>query len=218
MIAKLKGILDNITLDALILNVQGVGYELYCSAKTMATLQNDAQNQPQAPLDVWVSTHFKNESLTLYGFAHPEEKACFLLLLTVQGVGARVALAILSVLTPQEVLQALQLQDAPAFQNAEGIGPKLAQRITRELKDKALSLTSFATLGGENVVPLSSPHMAAIETSSAIFKDGTAALLTLGYRRSEIIGALAQTQKDLPPNASLDNVITHALQLLSHAS
>lgn len=217
MIAKLTGTLDSITLDAIILNVQGVGYELYCSDKTISFLQNEARSMPAATLQVWVSTQFKNESLTLYGFAHTEEKACFLLLLTVQGVGARVALAILSVLTPQEVLQALQLQDAPAFQNAEGIGPKLAQRITRELKDKALSFTSFTLSGAENVVPLSSAPLA-IDDNSAIFKDGTAALLTLGYRRSEIIGALAQTQKDLPPNASLDNVITHALQLLSHAS
>ncbi|RME63240.1 MAG: Holliday junction branch migration protein RuvA, partial [Alphaproteobacteria bacterium] len=135
MIAKLSGLLDSVGADWAIVDVGGVGYLVYCSAKTLAGLP-----APGARVALAIETHVREDHIHLYGFSGMRELAWFRMLQGVQGVGARVALAILSVLGPDQLGVAIAAQDAKAVARASGVGPKLAARIVNELKDKAAKL------------------------------------------------------------------------------
>jgi Holliday junction DNA helicase RuvA len=177
MIAKLKGIIDTIGDGSVILDVQGVGYIVQCSAKTILQLPEKGQ---AAALNI--ETVVREDAFLLYGFLSKQEQDCFKLLLTVQGVGLRVALAILSVLTPAEVVQAISLQDKAIVSRADGVGPKLASRIINELKDKVSNLS----MSMSDVV-MSSSSVAAATSQNVMVEETISALLNLGYRRQDIL-------------------------------
>lgn len=137
MIARLKGIVDSIGDDCAVIDVNGVGYLVFCSGRTLRRLTVGEA----AVLEI--ETHVREDHIHLYGFSDKLEREWFKLLTTVQGVGARVALAILSVVSPETVGQAIAAQDKAPFTRAVGVGPKLAGRIVSELKDKAASVAAF---------------------------------------------------------------------------
>ena len=131
MIAKLRGTLDSIGEDSVVLDVSGVGYLLFCSGRTLATLSG-----PGEAAELLVSTHVREDHIHLYGFSENAERQWFLLLQTVQGVGARVALGILSVLGIDELHTAVASGDHAQLRRVSGIGPKVANRIVGELVGK----------------------------------------------------------------------------------
>lgn len=200
MIAKLAGILDCYGKDRLVLDVGGVGYQLHCSQKTL-----DALPPMGEKLMLYVETVVREDYIHLYGFKDTEEQEWFRLLLTVQGVGMRVALAILSIFHPAELSGAICSQDKTLLTRAEGVGPKLAARLVNELKDKS---SSFPT-------PLiQSAHLWRQDPSSA-HEDALQALVNLGYRRNEALEALADT---LQKNLTVEGLIRLGLGKLTKAA
>ncbi len=200
MIAKLKGLIDTILETSVILDVQGVGYLVSCSRKTIAQL-------PEAGLatTLHIETVVRQDMIQLFGFADAAEKDWFTLLTTVQGVGMKVALAILSVLSPNELHHALATQDKAMFSRADGVGPKLAARITNELKDKRPS----GYLAG-NIHVLPTRQLPAQE-------EAISALVNLGYRRQEAAEAVAQACKNHDSIPSVEDIIRIGLSKLARA-
>ena len=199
MIAKLKGLLESVGEHAIIVDVGGVGYLLHCSRHTLGQLPPLGE-----AIELDVETIFKQESLTLYGFQTIEEKEAFRLLQRVQGVGTRVALAILSVLSPAQIYECIQLQDHAPITQADGVGPKVAQRIVRELKDKLGDLTALS------VTTLKAGSLGTLPKSS----EALSALLHLGYKRNEALGALQYVRQEAPEKESVDDIIPLALKYL----
>jgi len=177
MIAKLTGIIDSLAEDHMVLDVAGVGYLLFCSAQTLRRI-----GRPGERASLAVETHVREDHIHLYGFADAAERDWFRLLTTVQGVGARVALAILSALPPAALAQAVAAQDKAAVSRAQGVGPKLAARIVGELKDKAAEMTVVRR------VDFAAAKLA--ETAGPI-EDAVSALVNLGFGRSDAFGAVA---------------------------
>ena len=200
MIAKLTGLVDSSGAGWAVVDVSGVGYLVYCSGRGLAALP--AQGEP---VSLFIETHVREDHIHLYGFPEAAERDWFRLLSTVQGVGARMALAILSVLAPGDLIQAIAAQDKRALTRANGVGPKLAVRIVTELKDKAgqFALGPAAVLAGPaaGVPPLS--------------EDAISALVNLGYQRGEAFGAVAQATRALGAEAPLEAVIKAGLMELS---
>lgn len=206
MIAKLSGLLDSIGEDWAVVDVGGVGYLVFCSARTLANLP-----APGAAVTMRIETHVREDHIHLYGFVEAAERDWFRLLTTVQGVGARMALAILSVLSPAQLVQAIAAQDKAALARANGVGPKLAGRIVSELKEKAGRIALgeaahlAAQLGGKAAVP-----------AGGVPEDAVSALVNLGYGRSEAFGAIAQAARSLGDKAPLEAVIRAGLKELAH--
>ena len=198
MIAKLRGILDSIGEDWVVLDVGGVGYLAYCSARTLARLP-----EPGAPVSLEIETHVREDHIHLYGFSGPSERAWFRLLTTVQGVGARVAMAVQGVLGPDELAQAVALGDRASLTRAPGVGPKLAQRILAELKDKVDAIA---------VAPIP-VRLAAVNGDHA--SDAVSALVNLGYRRPEAVGAVSAAVRSLGAEAAVESLIKAGLKELA---
>jgi Holliday junction DNA helicase RuvA len=135
MIARLRGRLDSRGEDHVVIDVGGVGYLVMCSVRTLAALPGAGE-----AVDLHVDTQVRAESITLYGFREPAERVWFRLLQTVQGVGARVALGLLSVLAPDELARAIAAQDKKALSRASGVGPRRAARIASELRERLVDL------------------------------------------------------------------------------
>jgi Holliday junction DNA helicase RuvA len=199
MIAKLTGVIDSKTTDTAIVDVGGVGYQAFCSARTLTRL-------PAAggAISLFIETHVREDHIHLYGFIDAAEREWFRLLTTVQGVGAKLALAILGVLSSTDLTQAILVQDKTSLTRASGVGPKLAARIVAELKDK---------VGGIALGPVAA--VAAATEASGPVADAVSALVNLGYRRAEAFGAVAQAAKRLGPSAALDALIRAGLKELS---
>ncbi len=198
MIAKLTGILSHIDTDRLILDVNGVGYLVFAAANTLARI-----GAINSATTLFIETHVREDHIHLYGFLNAEEQAWFRLLQTVQGVGARVALAILTVLPPDKLQLALMAQDKAAVSRADGVGPKLALRIITELKDKAVGV-GFAT----DIMPVN----ASIATGVA--GDAISALVNLGYGRSDAASVVSRIIAQ-HENVSLNDVIKLGLKELA---
>ena len=194
MIAMLAGVVDQINADSIVLDVNGVGYLVFASTRALAKAP-----QRGAPLRLLIETHVREDHIHLYGFADEAEREWFRLLTTVQGVGAKIALALLSAVAPEQLATAIAAQDRVVLTEAEGVGPKLAQRIVNELKDKAAGLSL-----GPSLAP---PKGAASEAVSA--------LVNLGYPRSDAYGAVAAAARQLGGNASLDALIRSGLKELA---
>jgi Holliday junction DNA helicase RuvA len=194
MIAMLAGLVDQVTEDGLVLDVNGVGYLVFASSRSLAKAPPRGQ-----PMRLLIETHVREDHIHLYGFADEAERAWFRLLTTVQGVGAKIALALLSVAGPEQLATAIAAQDRAALTEAEGVGPKLAHRILNELKDKAVALTLGPTIAA--------PKGAASEAVSA--------LVNLGYPRGEAYGAVSAAARQLGANASLDALIRSGLKELA---
>lgn len=200
MIASLKGVLESVAEESAVVDVSGVGYLLFCSGRTLANLP-----QPGEAVRFVVETHVREDHIHLYGFAEPGERDWFRLLTTVQGVGAKVALAILSALGPEELVQAVAAQDKAAVSRANGVGPKLAGRIVLELKDKV-----------GNLVPATLPQAAARSApAGGDSEDAISALVNLGFQRTDAFGAVARAGQKLGEDAGVDALIRAGLQELS---
>ncbi|MBC6439690.1 MAG: Holliday junction branch migration protein RuvA [Rhodospirillales bacterium] len=200
MIGKLTGTLDTAGEDWAILDVGGVGYELSCSTRTLRTLGDGATS-------VFVETFIRDDRIVLYGFADHAERYCFRILMTVQGVGARVALAILSVLAPEELTQAIMAGDKTAVARASGVGPRLAQRVVTELKDR---------MGDIGPGPGAALQPGAPATADAgPDADALSALVNLGYGRSEAFAAVVAARKLLGEGADVAALIRGSLKELS---
>jgi len=203
MIAKLTGLVDTINETTLILDVNGVGYLLNCGRQTLSNLPSKGETAV-----LYVETLMKAEQLTLYGFGSTQEKQSFTTLMTVQGVGGRMALAVLSALTPDRLFQAISTQEATLLTQADGVGPKLANRIVRELKDKVGGFLS----ADNGISPLQNTA-GPINTSNN--SEALSALLNLGYRRAEAIEAVGKAQIEAGDEASLNTIIPLALKKLA---
>ena len=201
MIAKLKGVVDSVDTDSAIVDVGGVGYLVSASARTLRDLVVGA------PVAVLVETIVREDAIALYGFLEVAERDWFRILTTVQGVGARVALSILSTLSPDEIARAIAAQDRATLNRPGGVGPKLAARLATELKDKAAAF-GIASPASKTPESLAVP-------AGSLNEDAVSALVNLGYRRVEAFGAVARASQRLGAEAKLDAVIRAGLQELA---
>lgn len=206
MIGKLTGLVDAVEEDRCLLDVGGVGYLVFASALTLGRLQ---LGQSAALL---IETHVREDHIHLFGFAERGEREWFRLLSTVQGVGARVALSILSVLPPDQLATAVAAQDKAAVARANGVGPKLAGRIVSELKDKAGALVFHGSPPTALANGVSAPAGDALAQRA---EDAVSALINLGYKRSEAFSAIASASRELGGEASLDALIKAGLRELA---
>lgn len=199
MIAKLRGILDEIGDDWLIVEVGGIGYMVFATGRTLSGLPGRG-----AEVVLHIETHMREDHIHFYGFEDPAEAAMFRLLQSVQGVGAKVALGILSVLEPAALASAVALTDTKAIAQASGVGPKLALRIANELGDKIGQLPALGGGAAAATFALGGP------TGDAI-----SALVKLGYRSAEAHRAIAAAQKAAGREAGASELIRHGLKELS---
>jgi len=199
MIAHLKGRLEATGADYAVIDVGGVGYLVGASARTL-----DALGRVGEAAMLHTEMLVAEDSIRLVGFARAEERDWFRLLTGVQGVGARVALAILSVLDTGDLARAIGAQDKTLVARANGVGPKLAERIVRELKDK---VGAFAT---------SIPGAVAVAAGGAA-ADAVSALLNLGFRPADANGAVAAAEEELGSGATLDALVRLALKKAAKA-
>lgn len=194
MIAHLNGVLAASGPDHVVIDVAGVGYLASCSARTLDAL-GEVGEAAQLHTEMLVGEDF----IRLVGFASAAERDWFRLLTSVQGVGARVALAILSVLDPAAIADAVARQDKAMVARANGVGPKLAERIVRELKDKA------------GVLPVGAGAVPAPARGGAA-ADALSALGNLGFKPAEAQAAVAAAEEELGPGAGLDALVRLALR------
>ncbi len=194
MIARLAGRLVEIGADHVVLDVGGVGYLVQLSARTAAAI-----GAVGGEAVLLTELHVREDAMTLYGFGNAAERGWFRLLTGVQGVGGRVALAILSVLAPDELSRAVAAGDKAMVARANGVGPKLALRIVTELKDRAGPALGPAAGG-------------AVAAPRGIEADALSALANLGFRAAEASAAVAAAAEDLGPGATLDALVRLALR------
>lgn len=220
MIGKITGKVDYRAKDHVLVDVQGVGYLVYCSERTLASL-------PSAGNIVALYTELlvREDNLQLFGFLTLAEKEWHKLLTTVQGVGAKAALAIAGTLGTDGVSRAITLGDIAAIKTAQGVGPKLAQRIVTELKDKAANIISMGAAGSEQVV-IDDSVVIEVPTASAPRKvvpasnnagaqaDALSALVNLGYGQGDAATAVAEASGG-NPDAGSGALIKAALKLLA---
>ncbi|TWG60530.1 MULTISPECIES: Holliday junction branch migration protein RuvA [unclassified Aminobacter] len=204
MIGKLKGTVDEIAEDHCVIDVHGVGYLVYCSARTLGSLGGTG-----VAAVLFIETYVREDMIRLYGFASALEREWFRLLQNVQGVGAKVALAVLSTLSPSELANAIALRDIAMVSRAPGVGKKVAERIVTELKSKAPAFAGEATgtIGlkqelGEGVAP-------------APVADAVSALTNLGYSRDIAANAIAAAVKVAGEDADSAKLIRLGLKELA---
>ena len=202
MIGKLKGVVDTIGEGELTLDVNGVGYVVAASARTLRNLPGLGQ-----PAVLHIETQMREDSIRLFGFLAEQERNWFRLLQSVQGVGAKVALAILGALSAADLAQAVALQDKAAVARAQGVGPKLATRIVAELKDTA-------PLAGAGEIGLPGQAAAAAQLGGAA-QDAVLALVNLGYARPQAAQAVAKGAASLGADATTAALIRLGLKELA---
>ena len=204
MIGKLKGVVDSYGEDYLILDVQGVGYQVYCTGKTMGTLP-----RPGEAATLSIETHVRETEIKLYGFSSDLEREWFNLLQSVQGVGAKVALAILDTLAPGDLASAIALQDKAMVARSPGVGPKVAQRIVLELKSKAPALSGDAT----GTIGMQQELGEGVASSNVA--DAVSALTNLGYGAPQASAAIAAAVKNAGEEADAQTLIRVGLKELA---
>ncbi len=203
MIARLKGVVESIDTDSAVIDVGGVGYLVSASARTLRDLA------PGAGVTVLVETIVREDAIALFGFLDSGERDWFRILTTVQGVGARVALSILSTLAPDEIARAIVAQDRATLSRPPGVGPKLAARLATELKDRAASFGVAPV--GRGVAQSPAP----VAASGSVNEDAVSALVNLGYKRVEAFGAVARATQQLGAEATFDAVVRAGLRELA---
>ncbi|HEV2652332.1 MAG TPA: Holliday junction branch migration protein RuvA [Rhizomicrobium sp.] len=199
MIGKLTGIVDSVAEDHVILDVGGVGYLVMCPSSTLSRLAAGAH------ASLMIETKVSEDAIRLYGFHSAEEREWFRLLQTVQNVGSRVALNVLSALSPRDLERAIALSDKAAIGRAQGVGPKLALRIVTELKDKAPAMM-LRGHGEEGTVVAIAPR--------GPEADAVAALVKLGYSQGQAAESVARAANDLGDAAQVDMLIRESLRAL----
>ena len=199
MIAQLTGRVDALSDGTCVIDVGGVGYLVQASSRSLAAL-------PQAPTlaRLLIETHVREDAIILYGFADAAERDWFRLLTTVQGVGGKVALAILSAMTPRDLIGAIASGDKAGLTRAPGVGPRLAARLVTELKDKTGAMPTSAA--GVSYTPI---------TAATPADDALSALVNLGYRRPEAQQTVARVLDRLGEDATLDGLIRESLKELA---
>lgn len=195
MIAKLTGVIDLIAQSYLILDVNGVGYAVFASPRTLGRIGSTGD-----PVSLLIETHVREDHIHLFGFADAAEKEWFSILTTVQGVGVKAALAILGVCGPEKLPMVLAAQDKAVIQQADGVGPKLATRIVTELKDKVPDITIVSS--GTPTAVQSSSDATVAPSQNNDFEDALSALVNLGYSRAESYTALSHVQQQ----EEIDNI------------
>lgn len=201
MIGKLKGTLEHIFEDHILLDVHGVGYVVFISNRLRPSLPSVGE-----ALSLFIETHVREEAIRLFGFATRAEQEWFCLLQNVPGVGAKVALAILGTLSPDELAQAIALNDVAMISRAPGVGKKVSERIVGELKSKTLPFE-------QAVKTVSAPQREMIDQPTL---DALSALMKLGFEREHAARALALAMDALEgKNVSSALLIRHSLKLLS---
>ena len=204
MIGRLKGIIDSYGEDFIILDVNGVGYLVHCSARTLQALPSIGEAVALA-----IETHVREDQIRLFGFASGNEREWFRLLQTVQGVGTKVALAILSTLKPADLASAIAMRDKATITRTPGVGPKVAERIVTELKDKAPALAAVDPA----IVRLSG----ALDEGRAPqpVRDAVSALVNLGYGQPQAAAAIAGAAREAGEGAETARLIRLALRELA---
>jgi Holliday junction DNA helicase RuvA len=202
LIAKLKGTVDAVDGDSAVIDVNGVGYLVSASARTLRDLVVGG------PATLLVETIVREDAIALYGFLDTAERDWFRILTTVQGVGARVGLSILSTLSPDEIARAIAAGDKASLSRPAGVGPKLAARLATELKDKAAAF-------GVAPAQARATDVTSIGPTASVNEDAVSALVNLGYRRVEAFGAVARVAQRLGEGAPLDAIIRAGLQELA---
>jgi Holliday junction DNA helicase RuvA len=208
MIGRLRGIVDAIGEGHAIVDVNGVGYEVQASARTLRALQAGQE------VSLAVETHVREDAIRLYGFASEVERAWFRTLQTIQGVGAKVALGVLGTLSPQDLANAVALQNWAAVEQAPGVGKKLAQRIVAELKDKApaLSIAGLSLPAAAKAGPAQPPHGSREGDAAA---EAISALTNLGYHPGQASQAVAAAMTELGTAADTPALIRRGLKELA---
>jgi Holliday junction DNA helicase RuvA len=204
MIGKLKGIVESYGTDFIILDVNGVGYQVHCSVRTLQALP--AQGEAAT---LSIETYMREDQIKLFGFASDVEREWFRLLQTVQGVGAKVALSVLSTLKPSELANAIATRDKATVARTSGVGPKVAERIVTELKDKA---PAFADVDPAVV------HLAgALDEKRAPrpVMDAVSALINLGYGQPQAAAAIAAAARSAGDGADTATLIRQGLKELA---
>ena len=208
MIARLKGRLEDVGEDWLVIDVGGVGYLVYASRRTLSDLPGIGE-----AVVLEIETHVREDHIHLFGFGHRLERDWFRLLQSVQGVGARVALALLTVLTPDELATAIMASDKTALSRADGVGGKLAQRVVNELKDK---VGQFPAAGPAGPIQQDrSGTASAAPTGANADSEAVSALVNLGFGRSEAFTAIAKVRGELGDGADIGALIRSGLKELS---
>ncbi len=198
MIAQLTGRVVAMEADRCVVDVNGVGYLVHASTRTLSALP-----MPPSVALVLCEMQVREDAITLYGFAEPAERDWFRLLTTVQGVGAKVALNILSALSPRELVAAIQAGDRGALTKASGVGLKLAVRLLTELREKA------------GAMPVGTGFSPVLPASGGMEADAVSALVNLGYRRPEVVAAVAKLLERAGDGATLDGLIRDGLKELA---
>jgi len=222
MIGRLSGQLAYRGADHVMIDVGGVGYLVYCSDRTLAALPAKG-----GFVSLYTDLLVREDLLQLFGFQTLAEKEWYRLLTTVQGVGAKAAVAILGTLGPDGVSRAIALGDAASVKAAPGVGPKIAQRVVNELRDKAPSVMAMAGVGAQPAAPVGTPAGAALDgptvamptlppapANASAQSDALSALTNLGYSPADAAGAVMQIAGDAP-DASAETLIRSALRLLA---
>jgi len=204
MIGKLKGIVDSYGEDNIVLDVNGVGYLVHCSARTLQSLP-----APGEAATLSIETYVREDQIKLFGFLSDAEREWFRLLQTVQGVGAKVALAVLGTLKPAELATAIATRDKAMVARTPGVGPKVAERIVTELKDKA---PAFADIDPAVV------HLAGSLDEKRAPKpvaDAVSALVNLGYGQPQAAAAIAAAARNAGEGADTATLIRQGLKELA---
>jgi Holliday junction DNA helicase RuvA len=204
MIGKLRGTIDSYGADTVILDVGGVGYQVHCSARTLQMLP-----APGQAATLSIETHVREDQIKLFGFTSDMEREWFRLLQTVQGVGAKVALSVLGTLKASELATAIAMRDKAAVARAPGVGPKVAERIVTELKDKA---PQFASID-----PAVAQLAGALEEMRAPrpVMDAVSALVNLGYGQPQAAAAIAAATRSAGEGADTATLIRQGLKELA---
>jgi holliday junction DNA helicase RuvA len=207
MIGKLRGKVDAVGESHLILDVNGVGYEVQASARTLRALKVGDE------VSLTIDTHVREDAIRLYGFASEVERSWFRTLQNVQGVGAKVALGVLGTLAPTDLATAIALNNWQAVEQSPGVGKKLAQRITAELKDKApaLSMAGLGVAAGG----AAAAGMASVPAEGMAAAEAISALTNLGYNPAQASAAVAAALKELGAGADTAKLIRRGLKELA---
>jgi Holliday junction DNA helicase RuvA len=220
MIGKLKGVVDAVGPEEVVIDVGGVGYLVACGGRTLARLP-----APGETVSLFIETRVREDEIRLFGFMTEEERAWFARLQQIQGVGAKVSLAVLDVLSPGELMNAASIEDQAAVSRAHGVGARLAARIVTELKDKPAPATRFAGRAGAVGKGASRPNGAGVVTAAAIAEarpasddeyrlraDAVSALVNLGLNEPDVRAAVTNARTRFDALPSLDALVKAALK------
>jgi Holliday junction DNA helicase RuvA len=205
MIGKLTGKLDAVFDDHILIDVNGIGYIAFCSARTLRMLPDIG-----GMVSLIIETHVREDHIHLYGFGSAIEREWFKILTTVQGVGVKMGMAILGHFSPEQIINCIAAQDKKALTQVSGVGPKLAERIVVELKSTVGKMVGGGTIPSVVVTEKAGKKA----TASSASEDAISALVHLGYQRSDAFTAIARVMQQ-KPDAKLDQLIRDGLKELA---